>query len=96
MGRPRVVLGPKITVVVVGAETRRDLNAILINEEGPFVLPRYSVDGIHFNFGLIDDDARELFLLHELGHLIGRFEPDGNNAEMSKKYSELVLRSCFQ
>ena len=85
-----------MTLSVIAAETRRDLNVVLINEQGPFVRPRMSIDGIHFNYGLRDADARSLLLLHELGHLVGRFKPDGDNSELSGMYSRLVWQSCFQ
>src|SRR5262249_19066027 len=39
MGKPRVVLGPRITLSVVAAETKRDINVILLNQDGPFVHP---------------------------------------------------------
>jgi hypothetical protein len=95
MGQPRLRLGPKPHYSVVNAATIREQNLILINSEGAFFRPRMTIDDAHFNYGLNDRDLRAFVLLHELGHLMGRFEPDADNPELSQRYSDLVLRSCF-
>src|SRR5262245_31804128 len=86
MGKPKMLLDGSVTVVA--ALTLRDHHLILINSRGPFMNPmmsstRIGGQGVDFRFGLSPVDYRALLILHELGHLMGRFKPDGSDSELA-------------
>ncbi len=95
MGRPQLRMFPTPQYSVVNAATIHEQNLILINSEGAFFEPRLAIEAAYFNYGLKDRKLRAFILLHELGHLMGRFEPDADNPALSRKYSDLVRESCF-
>ena len=80
----------------MAAITLRQEGTILFNSEGPFANPRLSVYGVRFNYGLGDEDLRALLLLHELGHLLGIFKSDAQDAIWNRDYTKTVLAACFQ
>jgi len=93
--------------VVTAARTIRDLNMIVINLDGPFLNPRLPLAGRYHYFNAIasrsngpiilsDDEFRVLILLHELGHLIGKFGPDRRDTQKAEIANTAVLRHCFQ
>jgi hypothetical protein len=93
-GKPKLNSDGKVSVV--SASTDRDRNIILINSEGPYMNPRLTVHGIQFNYGLADREFRALLLLHELGHLVGKFHHDGNDDALSRAYTRRVMEACFR
>jgi hypothetical protein len=98
MSKPRVQADG--AVLVVTAATLREFKLILINRDGPFLQTAMSSNrigglGVDFRFGLKPVDYRALVLLHELGHLVGRFKPDGSDPELATEYTRLVRNRCF-
>lgn len=98
MGKPKVRLDG--TVVVVAAVTLREFRLILINRDGPFLQPQMTGNrigglGVDFRFGLQPHAYRALLLLHELGHLMGKFKPDASDSELATEYTNLVRKGCF-
>src|SRR5262249_2940901 len=76
MGKPRLHADGR--VVVVTAATLKEFNLILINRDGPFLQTAMTGNrigglGVDFRFGLSPVAYRALILLHELGHLMGKF-----------------------
>jgi len=92
-GKPK--LGSDGKFKVISASVDGDRNTIIINSEGPFMDPRLTVNGVRFNLGLDDHRFRALILLHELGHLTGKFQHDGADPELSRTYSNSVREACF-
>ena len=98
MGKPKVALDGSVRVVA--ALTLREFHLILINSSGPFMHPTMSSTrigglGVDFRFGLQPLDYRALVLLHELGHLTGKFKIDASDSELSATYTRLVRDHCF-
>jgi hypothetical protein len=103
LGAPRFQAN---TPVVTAARTIRETNTILINIVGPFVTTRLALAGHYYYFNAIparsagpvvlpDTEFRVLILLHELGHLLGKFGPDRKSVERSQKANDAVLHHCF-
>lgn len=96
-GPPKQQASPGMKYALVNAMTLREQKLIMINSEGVFMKPRMTLFGAHFNYGLRGNvEVRSFLLLHELGHLTARFQPDAHDAELGRKYSDLVLKACFQ
>ena len=93
-GKPQLNSDGKFNVI--SASTDRERNIIMINSEGPYMNPRLAVHGVRFNFGLKDREFRALLLLHELGHLAGRFKHDAADPALSRSYTTSVLEACFE
>jgi len=81
---------------VLTASVDRARNLIIINSEGPFMEPTLKVHGVRFNLGLSDRQLRGLLLLHEVGHLTGKFQHDGSDPDLSRSYSKRVMEACFR
>jgi hypothetical protein len=93
LGSP--LLGSDGKFHVLSALTLKAEKTILINSQGPFANPKLRIHGVQFNYGLGDQEYRAFLLLHELGHLVGRFKPDGRNAALSRQYTDIVITGCF-
>jgi hypothetical protein len=93
MGKPQLLSNGRVRLL--NATTIREAQLIIFNEEGSFVNPTLKSGGVQFNFGMSAVNLRALIILHELGHLIGRFAHDGDDPERSKAYTDLVRGSCF-
>jgi RHS repeat-associated protein len=85
-----------------GAETLP--GAVFINSQGPFidpgrtwVLANGGLKQEDMSGGLGDVGARAMIILHELGHLTGKFLQDtGKFAYRNPEYSNEVRKACFQ
>jgi hypothetical protein len=93
LGEPKLLPNGKLQVI--SAITMRQHRLIIINKDGPFMTPSLAVRGLKFNRGLKDLEFRALLLLHELGHLINRFDADVDDPERNRLYTDLVLKNCF-
>jgi hypothetical protein len=105
MGKPH--LNDKGIVTVTGAATHAEGKppaSVFINSQGPFFTQTMYVMG-KSGFQTVDmgtnrrgDDFAALLLLHELGHIVGRFGPDAgpNDSELNRSYTQLVLDNCFK
>jgi hypothetical protein len=90
-------------VTVVGAATHADMTParIFINSEGPFVSQSMVVTGksgfqtIDMGTHLRGPDFGALLLLHELGHVVGKFGPDAHDGKLNRSYTDAVLKNCF-
>jgi len=102
-GQPRFREGK---LAVAGAATIRETGMVLINLDGPFVNPKLIAGGVVHRFNsilsppespvmLTDPDFRALLLLHELGHLLGKFGPDTAATSRSQHYNKAILKHCF-
>jgi len=102
MGAPR--LNKDDLPVVVGAATYSDASPILvtINSQGPFSRQTMLVEGatgfhtIDMGTNLRGSDFSALLLLHELGHVVGKFGPDAHDSALNRSYTESVLKACFR
>ena len=86
--------GPHAT----GASTN-GMDNVFINSQGPFFDYNINVPGVGrrpFNFGIRDQTQfAALLLLHELGHQVGLFGPDANDAQLNLSYTQAVIDTCF-
>lgn len=102
MGAPR--LNDDGLPSVVGAATHNEATPALvtINSEGPFVRQAMLVIGasgfqtIDMGTNLRGADFGALLLLHELGHVVGKFGPDAHDGKLNRSYTESVLKACFR
>jgi hypothetical protein len=91
-------------VGVVGACTHADTRppSVFINLQGPFLSQLMYVPGknglqtLDFNSNLRGADFGALLLLHELGHMVGKFGPDANDYQLNLSYTQEVLKNCFK
>jgi hypothetical protein len=91
--------------VVSAAKTIPNHKMVLINLDGPFVNEKLLVGGKLENFArvqprtrsvaLTQDDIRIAIILHELGHVLGKFGPDTKNVEDSHVHTDSVVQHCF-
>jgi hypothetical protein len=93
LGQPTLLPNGKVRVITAVTMTPHPL--ILINSEGPFVRPDISIRGTRFNFSLNDIRFRALILLHEIGHVTGKFKHDADDPQQNWLYTQVVLRNCF-
>jgi hypothetical protein len=56
--------------------------------------PRGLYGGRRYNMGLADEDFRAVVLLHELGHLIGKFGAEGTHDKTNQEHTDAVRRHC--
>ncbi|HXT01871.1 MAG TPA: hypothetical protein VN915_14445 [Elusimicrobiota bacterium] len=102
MGAPR--MNKDDLPSVVGAATHNEASPALvtINSEGPFVRQTMLVSGasgfrtIDMGTNLRGADFGALLLLHELGHVVGKFGPDAHDSKLNRSYTESVLKACFR
>jgi len=102
MGAPH--LNEQGVVTVVGAATYAETQpaAVMINSQGPFLTQMMFVTGrsgfqtVDMGTGLRDADFGALLLLHELGHVVGKFGPDAHDSDLNRSYTESVLKACFR
>lgn len=101
LGKPR--LNDQGLPTVVGAATYADASPIMVivNSDGPFLSQSMYVPG-KSGFQTIDMDTRlrgadfgALLLLHELGHVVGKFGPDAGNSQLNRSYTAQVQKNCF-
>ena len=102
LGKPH--LNAQGLVTVVGASTFADgppPAMVFINAEGPFLYQSMLVAGksgfqtVDMGTGLRGADFGALILLHELGHVVGKFGPDAADSALNRSYTDLVLKNCF-
>ncbi|HKV37416.1 MAG TPA: RHS repeat-associated core domain-containing protein [Pyrinomonadaceae bacterium] len=97
LGRPSVVNG---SATVTGAATL-PTRSVAINSSGPFMNQRLYVQAqmkwVTFNFGtgLTGSNFRALLLLHELGHVRGKFGADAADAALNRAHTQQVQDACF-
>ncbi|MFI5361413.1 MAG: hypothetical protein ACHQ49_05545 [Elusimicrobiota bacterium] len=103
MGKPH--LNDQGVVTVIGAATHAEGKppaSVFINSEGPFVTQMMFVTGrsgfqkVDMGTNLRDADFGALLLLHELGHVVGKFGPDADDSELNRSYTDQVLKNCFR
>jgi hypothetical protein len=98
MGGPSVVNG---SATVTGAATLPLTRSVSINSQGPFMNQRLYVLAqrrwVTFDFGtgLTGSDFRALILLHELGHVRGKFGADAADAALNRAHTQQVQDACF-
>lgn len=100
LGAPRLKEG---RLTVVAARTSEDHRTIVINRDGPFVSRWVLVGGRMRYFSsreaamkrLSDGEFRTLVVLHELGHVVGRFGPDAGSVDESQHHTDEVIQYCF-
>jgi hypothetical protein len=93
----------KLTVPM--AQTMPNHKMVVINLDGPFFNQRALAGGSVKSFGgiqpgtrsvtLSDSEFRVLLLLHELGHVIGKFDPDSKRVDDSRWHTDTVVEHCF-
>lgn len=99
MGSPTIVNG---NPTVVGAATIAESNEIWINVQGPMFNQNVYIPGTqsfgYFDFGtgLTGADWGALLLLHEVGHLTGRFGTDAQDSALNLDHTQSVLSHCFK
>jgi RHS repeat-associated protein len=75
--------------------------SVFINTQGPFMTQVMFVPGksgpqtLDMGTGLRGADFGGLLLLHELGHVTGKFGRDVGNAKLNRAYTQMVLDHCF-
>jgi hypothetical protein len=101
LGRP--TMNAEGSVKVVGAQTVRGAPAaVFINSHGPFLNQSMAVQGtdkwrtLDLGTGLRGAEFGALLLLHELGHVVGKFGPDAQDSKLNRSYSEQVIQHCFR
>jgi hypothetical protein len=103
LGRPH--LNDQFKPTVIGAVTHAEgapPASVFINSEGPFLTTSMFVTGksgfqtVDMGTNLRGADFGALLLLHELGHVVGKFGPDANDSELNRSYTEEVLKHCFR
>jgi hypothetical protein len=102
MGAPR--LNDEDVPTVVGAATYADPPpaSVMINSQGPFLKQTMIVNGatgfqkVDMGTNLRGADFGALLLLHELGHVVGKFGPDAHDSALNRSYTESVLKNCFR
>jgi hypothetical protein len=87
------------SVRVSGAATF-SISNVFVNSQGPFFNIRPNVSGrgpvtLDLGTGLNQTQFAAFQLLHELGHQVGLFGPDANDAALNSRYSQAVLDACF-
>jgi len=89
----------------IGAATDPGSQTVTINLAGPFLFPQQTItlqDGSQatldwtLSTGLGNTDFRAALLLHELGHLTGKFGPDKDDLKLNQSYTNLVVQNCFR
>jgi hypothetical protein len=89
---------------VVGADTISSIQMVRLNLDGPFANlknPTLFAPGMpapmRFNFGtgLSGVKLGAAILLHEAGHLVGKFLPDARSDALQKQYTGGVVKGCF-
>jgi hypothetical protein len=93
LGKPQQVANGKFQLS--NATTIRELRLIVVNADGSFINPSLKAKGVRFNYGMTPLNLRAMIILHELGHLIGRFAHDADDPVHSKAYTDLIRESCF-
>jgi hypothetical protein len=102
LGAPTVDQNGKVQVT--GAATFRGEDGgpstVFINTQGPFLnqtmfVPGKGMTTLDFGTGLRGADFGALILLHELGHVVGKFGPDAKNPDLNRQYTQDVLKNCF-
>jgi hypothetical protein len=101
LGQPH--LNDQGIVTVVGAATFADASPIMVivNSDGPFMNQIMIVPGtsgfqtVDMGTHLRGADFGALLLLHELGHVVGKFGPDAGNSELNRSYTAQVQKHCF-
>jgi YD repeat-containing protein len=89
-------------ITVTGASTNPGYNpSIFINRQGPFFNQNLYVPGVgyrHFDLGsgLTGKNFGAFILLHELGHLVRKFQSDAGDSDLNQRYSQEVLDACFK
>ena len=100
-----VVSTLEIPSLFIGAATDAGLQTVTINLGGPFFFPQQTMtlpDGSQATLdwaatmGLSNIDFQAAVLLHELGHLTGKFGPDKDDLDLNKKYTNSVVQNCFR
>ena len=89
---------------VVGAATYAETSpaSVMINSQGPFMNQMMLVNGksgfqkVDMGTNLRGADFGALLLLHELGHVVGKFGPDAHDSDLNRSYTESVLKNCFR
>ena len=91
--------------VVSAAKTLPNHKMVLINLDGPFVNTQILIGGKLENFArvqprtksvaLSQEDIRVAIILHELGHVLGKFGPDTKNIDDSHAHTDSVIQHCF-
>jgi hypothetical protein len=103
MGKPH--LNDKGVVTVVGAATYAEGKppaSVMVNAQGPFLTQSMYVIGksgfqtVDMGTNLRGADFGALLLLHELGHVVGKFGPDAHDSDLNRSYTESVLKNCFR
>lgn len=102
MGAPH--LNAEGLPTVVGAATYADSTpaSVMINSQGPFLTQSMIVSGksgfqtVDMGTHLRGADFGALLLLHELGHVVGKFGPDAHDSDLNRSYTESVLKACFR
>jgi hypothetical protein len=92
-------------LVVTAAETTPNHKMVLINLDGPFVSPRILIGGkyeyftglqpLNKSITLSDIQIRVLIVLHELGHVVGKFGPDTMSVDESQRHTDSVIEHCL-
>jgi hypothetical protein len=94
-------LGPDGLPRVTGAATfPGSPPAVFINSQGPFLsqilfVPGAGLRTLDMGTGLRGAEFGGLLLLHELGHVVGKFGPDAADSALNRSYTEQVRRRCF-
>jgi hypothetical protein len=91
-------------VTVVGAATYSQMSPVrvFINADGPFanqsmyVMGKSGFQTVDMGTNLRGADFAALLLLHELGHVVGKFGPDANDGKLNRSYTDAVLKNCFR
>ena len=105
LGKPH--LNDKGLVTVVGAATHAEGKppaTVFINLQGPFLTQSMIVQGkdgfqtVNMGTNRYGADFGAILLLHELGHIVGKFGPDAgpNDGDLNRSYTDLVLKNCFR
>jgi RHS repeat-associated protein len=71
---------------------------VYINTQGPFVNQTLLTSaGPQFfgNSSMSSTDFDALLLLHELGHVVGKFGADASNSTLNQQYTAQVMAACF-
>ena len=79
-----------VTINLQGAFFHREFNYFDKNHQAKTAI-------LDFNTGYSGAKLRAVILLHELGHLVGKFGPDGGEGNEDKNlgYTKQVLDACF-
>jgi len=73
----------------------QDRNRVYLNVNGPIFTYRPG----QFAFGRTDLSPAvvpQVYLFHEMGHQLGIFGQDANDAALNERYSALIISNCFQ